>query len=145
MRISDWSSDVCSSDLTVVGILFLCGDRNREQQRQGHDHQAAHISLPLCQVGGIKQRRRRSASRQRPAGGNLRLGEGKGRQTSRLATDSALVWMNSRRGSTSSPISRSKISCAMSACSASTRSSDRCEGSSVVSHNCSAFISPSPL
>src|SRR3546814_7880607 len=39
---------------TVVGILFLRGDRNREQQRQGHDHQAAHISLPLCQVGGIR-------------------------------------------------------------------------------------------
>src|SRR3546814_2937356 len=66
MRISDWSSDVCSSDL-------LRGDRNREQQRQDHDHQAAHIGLPLIQVGGIKQRGRRAASRQRRAGRKLRL------------------------------------------------------------------------
>ena len=36
--------------------------------------------------------------------------------TSRLATDSAFSWMNSRRGSTTSPISRVKISSATSAC-----------------------------
>src|SRR3546814_9212617 len=31
MRISDWSSDVCSSDLAIDGALLLIGDRLRAQ------------------------------------------------------------------------------------------------------------------
>ena len=63
----------------------------------------------------------------------------------RFATLSALSWMNSRRGSTSSPISRPKRSSASSASRTLTWRSVRTSGSSVVSQSCSAFISPRPL
>jgi len=54
-------------------------------------------------------------------------------------------WMNSRRGSTRSPISLENISSAVSAWSTFTCSSRRAFGSSVVSQSCSGFISPRPL
>src|SRR3546814_3683566 len=50
MRISDWSSDVCSSDLEIVGILPV-GRRSEAQALPGlHDgkrtHGSAYSSLP---------------------------------------------------------------------------------------------------
>src|SRR5262249_45745377 len=57
--------------------------------------------------------------------------------TSKLVTWSALSWINSRRGSTSSPISFANRSSASSACSTLTCRSVRTFSSSVVSHNCS--------
>src|SRR3546814_4928509 len=52
MRISDWSSDVCSSDLEVDGgllftvgvVVIRCGDRIAHELLElvpGHDHRAA--------------------------------------------------------------------------------------------------------
>jgi len=66
------------------------------------------------------------------------------RQTSTLAA-SALSWMNCRRGSTRSPISWSNSTLASSTSLMRTCSSERALVSSVVSHNCSGFISPRPL
>ena len=56
--------------------------------------------------------------------------------TSRFATLRAFSWMNSRRGSTTSPISFANRSSASSACSTFTCSSVRAFSSSVVSHSC---------
>ena len=56
------------------------------------------------------------------------LRRNRGGQTSRLATFSAFSWMNSRRGSTTSPIRRVKISSATSAWATSTWSSARLVG-----------------
>ena len=67
-----------------------------------------------------------------------------GRYTSMVAS-SAWVAMNSRRGSTWSPISLVKILSAPTASSMVTRRSVRVSGFMVVSHSCSGFISPSPL
>jgi hypothetical protein len=53
--------------------------------------------------------------------------------------------MKSRRGSTSSPIRRLKMSSAASTSFTFTCSSERALMSSVVSQSCSGFISPSPL
>ena len=66
------------------------------------------------------------------------------RQTS-TAASRALSWMNSRRGSTTSPISLANRSLASSSCSTETCSRVRALTSSVVSHSCSGFISPRPL
>ena len=66
-------------------------------------------------------------------------------QTSRLATESAFSRMKSRRGSTTSPMSLVKMSSASSSSRTWTLSSERALTSSVVSHNCSGFISPRPL
>ena len=57
----------------------------------------------------------------------------------------ALSWMNSRRGSTTSPISLVKRSSASATSSISTCNSVRASGSSVVSQSWSGFISPRPL
>src|SRR5690606_26162411 len=65
--------------------------------------------------------------------------------TSRLATLSALSSMNSRRGSTTSPIRVLKIWSAATASSIFTCSRRRVSGLTVVSHSCSGFISPRPL
>src|SRR3546814_4633306 len=39
MRISDWSSDVCSSDLTLIGLLLVDVD-DFKQINDGHGHLA---------------------------------------------------------------------------------------------------------
>ena len=66
-------------------------------------------------------------------------------QTSILATRSALLSMNWRRGSTSSPISMVNTRSASRASSSCTRSRRRTVGSIVVSQSCEGFISPRPL
>jgi pyridoxine 4-dehydrogenase len=66
-------------------------------------------------------------------------------QTSRFDTCSAFFSMNSRRGSTESPINVVKMSSAATASSMRTCIRRRVSGLMVVSHNCSAFISPRPL
>ena len=58
---------------------------------------------------------------------------------------SELSWMNSRRGSTMSPISLVKMSSASSTSLIFTCSSERSLVSSVVCQSCSGFISPRPL
>src|ERR1700733_14790094 len=67
------------------------------------------------------------------------------RHTSKFATLSALSWMNSRRGSTISPISLTKMSSASSTSRILTCKSVRASRSSVVSQSWSLFISPRPL
>src|SRR5690606_15758931 len=100
----------------------------------GHDRKRHHVEPP------------RPALQRFVARDEQLPGKGSGRaHTSRLATLSAFSWMKSRRGSTTSPISRVKISSVTSASSTLTCSSTRLSGSSVVSHSCSAFISPRPL
>src|SRR3546814_17717444 len=50
MRISDWSSDVCSSDLSVVRAPRLrCRLRNH---RAGHGRPVRALGLSLCAQGG---------------------------------------------------------------------------------------------
>src|SRR3546814_9670762 len=61
MRISDWSSDVCSSDLQVIADLQLGGDhhlgaRSDEAllQRRGHrDHLVDRSGLEDCRGGPV--------------------------------------------------------------------------------------------
>ena len=66
-------------------------------------------------------------------------------QISILPARRAFASMNSRRGSTSSPISIVNTRSASIASSICTRNNLRTVGSIVVSHNCIGFISPSPL
>ena len=61
------------------------------------------------------------------------------------AASSANSWMNSRRGSTTSPMSLENISSAVSAWSTLTCMRTRALGSSVVSQSWPGFISPRPL
>src|SRR3546814_14748371 len=49
MRISDWSSDVCSSDLVAVLLEVLLGDVAE------HAGEAALDAAVLLQVGGLQQ------------------------------------------------------------------------------------------
>src|SRR5690606_30887875 len=85
--------------------LLLRSDRDRKQKRQGHDREPAHISLPLS---GGRHEAASGQGRKPPAPRWAETAASRfGDQTSRLATDSAFVWMKSRRGSTSSPINRS--------------------------------------
>ena len=65
----------------------------------------------------------------------IRPGAARAAQKSRLATSSALSWMNSRRGSTTSPISLVKRSSASATSSICTCNSVRASGSSVVSQS----------
>src|SRR3546814_528849 len=65
MRISDWSSDVCSSDLPllqqerVVGDDMKCGIRRRVRISAGGGHQIATFLgkelMPAVQIPGIEQ------------------------------------------------------------------------------------------
>src|SRR5437763_858672 len=64
---------------------------------------------------------------------------------SRFVASSACRSMNSRRGSTASPMSVVNMSSASAMSSACTSSSVRFAGSMVVLQSCSGFISPSPL
>src|SRR5450631_3351544 len=76
-----------------------------------------------------------------------RAGPDRGRQFSHTSTLalSELSWMNSRRGSTTSPINLVKMSSASSTSLIFTCKSERSLVSRVVSHNCDGFISPRPL
>src|SRR3546814_15054072 len=53
MRISDWSSDVCSSDLRLHqlarGAIDIVGDLERAAEAAGlgaHDHEVLHVGAP---------------------------------------------------------------------------------------------------
>src|SRR3546814_5040733 len=48
MRISDWSSDVCSSDLRVVSILFVSD--NGIPFTEGESHETRFVNLGLFYV-----------------------------------------------------------------------------------------------
>jgi hypothetical protein len=106
-----------------------------------------------CKEFGLPARIERSEIRECPqtrtAGPGFRCAQPELRRkrrpyTSTLAV-SAFSWMNSRRGSTTSPISLVKMSSASSASLTFTCSSERALVSSVVSHNWPGFISPRPL
>src|ERR1700674_1224920 len=105
------------------------------QQRRGDDRQR-----------GVLVARRLDGARQPGAALNNVLN---GRQAAASHTStfalSELSWMNSRRGSTTSPISLVKISSASSTSLTFTCSSERSLVSSVVDQSCSGFISPRPL
>src|SRR3546814_11932069 len=45
MRISDWSSDVCSSDLAMPSAGIQPGERSKQEQHNGHGS-AEHPMLP---------------------------------------------------------------------------------------------------
>src|SRR3546814_3810991 len=49
MRISDWSSDVCSSDLSVVADIDTLGGRNTRPQRP------PEVRIGQCRPGGWRQ------------------------------------------------------------------------------------------
>src|SRR3546814_2360504 len=70
MRISDWSSDVCSSDLIIVDGLY--GSRDRSQPRIGRfkDRKKSHGNKIWDQCANIKRRRLNAAgiSSDRPSG-----------------------------------------------------------------------------
>src|SRR5690606_13410666 len=86
-----------------------------------------------------------AAPRRGPPPGGRRERRAPRGQMSRLDTLSALSSMNSRRGSTTSPIRVLKIWSAATASSIRTCSRRRVSGLTVVSHSCSGFISPRPL
>src|SRR3546814_3127597 len=59
MRISDWSSDVCSSDLSVVvaqGIRGPC--RDRAGNRSGWSDQSVAAVAGTASAGGLSRQRR---------------------------------------------------------------------------------------
>src|SRR3546814_1923143 len=76
MRISDWSSDVCSSDLGAVGLQYLANGGGRSQARQGgqvatrfgvtgtHEHAAGH-GLHREDMTGLDQVGRQGIARHR--------------------------------------------------------------------------------
>src|SRR3546814_2102142 len=47
MRISDWSSDVCSSDLGVIRVLSSQGDDQRWELRTEHAGRSLEVAGPL--------------------------------------------------------------------------------------------------
>src|SRR3546814_11749143 len=68
MRISDWSSDVCSSDLEVGDLWLAIGV---EQYVAGLEVQVQHVH-PVCVVQRFGQRAQHACGiggRQRPGGG----------------------------------------------------------------------------
>src|SRR3546814_4366099 len=63
MRISDWSSDVCSSDLQVVHAqgeaeLVLFADEEAELE-VGVEHRVQHVAADLAELGDIRSEERR--------------------------------------------------------------------------------------
>src|SRR3546814_11906559 len=51
MRISDWSSDVCSSDLRVEGVLARLGDRAPAPRLAGHRAHELRVAVPAALAG----------------------------------------------------------------------------------------------
>src|SRR3546814_10631623 len=79
MRISDWSSDVCSSDLKPLLVLVGMGLRQQREHRRGrarHPHVAMHqqvafraVGARRLQVGAEAEDRRHVVRRGRDAAG----------------------------------------------------------------------------
>src|SRR6185312_15550123 len=109
--------------------LSAQGESRRRSRWLGLGQAALLLSATLRERNGRFRRRRERR---------------KAAHTSTLAV-SALSWMKSRRGSTSSPISFVKMSSASSTSFTFTCSSERTLVSSVVSQSCPGFISPRPL
>src|SRR3546814_5682856 len=57
MRISDWSSDVCSSDLGVVGEQDQCGKRRRTD-RVALGHRLGCVAHRVERIGDVADLRR---------------------------------------------------------------------------------------
>src|SRR3546814_15794588 len=62
MRISDWSSDVCSSDLVVLAVRLV--DR---RLRAEEGPQVADVVVPHGGIGGVRKRRIAGRTVGRPA------------------------------------------------------------------------------
>src|SRR3546814_4666327 len=80
VRISDWSSDVCSSDLCDVVVVMRIGEIFLVEQ-------VFHVQLKLDILRGIEEQRRIHAGKGRQAGGRCRrpdcgkqIGRGSGRE-----------------------------------------------------------------
>src|SRR5581483_7981073 len=136
----------------------------RQRARDDHRHRVveearAHLLLELARLDAAGAERLADHLRHRGSAPPSRLARGNPwfprepppsarparAHTSRKRTSFAFCSMNSRRGSTWSPISIEKTWSAAAASSTSTCSSMRRAGSIVVSHSCSGFISPRPL
>src|SRR3546814_19864322 len=76
MRISDWSSDVCSSDLADAGGAGVHpqahADHDLDPLRQGASHQGRGDQLELPEVSPQPQHRRPERNRERTGGGRQR-------------------------------------------------------------------------
>src|SRR3546814_8472576 len=77
MRISDWSSDVCSSDLLIV-LEQVHGDLELEADSAGADQAQDH-----GRAGGFLQTEQRRVHEGRHGGGNDRAGDDRGRSEER--------------------------------------------------------------
>src|SRR3546814_4388523 len=53
MRISDWSSDVCSSDLDLVEGLDVSGAQEMIRILQAHDHRDLAVALGAQDIGEL--------------------------------------------------------------------------------------------
>src|SRR3546814_13312941 len=94
MRISDWSSDVCSSDLIVLRIIFDLGHRaldegvvrirGRDRARIG-DEGGRHLFVDPARranaIGHDRRRARRQSAALNLAGAELVRGNGEGLQS----------------------------------------------------------------
>src|SRR3546814_7304068 len=70
MRISDWSSDVCSSDLLAVAVARhqeIAGDHQEQRgdRQSGGGHLADHRLRLRCGGGDLRRRRQRPCRQQR--------------------------------------------------------------------------------
>src|SRR3546814_3774783 len=72
MRISDWSSDVCSSDLGLAQLVARVGDPVRERAVVGEQQQALAV---VVQPAGRIDARRQSELRQRAPRRHAAIGE----------------------------------------------------------------------
>jgi hypothetical protein len=118
---------------TNLRLRFPSVSANVRRIRPVIVRQASHYCASL-QLPTTLRRRRRAVPKQASAA-----------NYTSTAASNAFSWMNSRRGSTRSPIRRENMSSASSAWATRTCSRVRALESSVVSQSCSAFISPSPL
>src|SRR3546814_6959857 len=71
MRISDWSSDVCSSDLPTTRSYYACGHRLLPRKQQ-HDNR--HSPIRVSRLGSESSRRIPKQLRRRSEG--RRVGKG---------------------------------------------------------------------
>src|SRR3546814_8953017 len=75
MRISDWSSDVCSSDLDEQIVVILRGARAPEDQRREEQPDADERDRPLRPCLGARDERKRAEQRNGKTADDIADGE----------------------------------------------------------------------
>jgi len=147
--LEDLRSKLAASDSAAVTSVTLgvspASGLNREAYFGGWRvvEQMRRDGLSLADIARIPE-----AEMPRPGGQGRRRAAGRpalSRAYTSTSASRAFSWMNSRRGSTRSPIRRANMSPASSAWFTLTCSRVRASASRVVSQSWSAFISPSPL